>query len=124
MTLTYQQERDEDFLKACEIVRSNTQGYISMTDIAIRAVTSPAQSYYLCPRQIAKICKCNISKVRSPVKRELYRKIKHLYFELKTVYPEISRRQIYKRLLEEPAERFYISDTRAVSLYYKLIKSR
>lgn len=122
----FRDERDRDFLAACESVREANK-HLSASEIAKIAVYSPTQSFYLTTRELAKI----ISRIR---KGEVVRKANKDSIDL---YNEISMRissienshlmpcNVIARIIDsQTAPRFYISEQRAVTLYYECLNKQ
>jgi len=128
MELFYKPERDKDFYDICERIRKQNKEYQSVEQIASKAVHEEAQSFYLTQKQIVAIIQemragVNKERVREfPVKSELYNEIFSRYWKIKKESPEKCVNQISKIIDEQSAPRFYISEARATSLYYKLLK--
>lgn len=128
MELFYQEERNEDFFAVCERIREENNkkdSYESVTQIAQRAVMCEAGSFYISPNWIEKIVNSvrrgKPFTARSGAKLELYRDVEKLYKQLYAENPRIRMREIIDRISDAPAPRFYISEARAVSLYYELL---
>lgn len=125
MILFFQDERDKDFYAACEKIRGQ-KCYLSTTEIAKRAVHAEAQSFYLsnrgCAKIINRIKRGNIH-TRSSAKRMLYEEIRRRYLLIISEHPHLTSAEIARRINAEKAPRFYITESRAVDLYYLLIKS-
>jgi histone H3/H4 len=124
MELYYQQERNTDFLGVCERIRKETKGYISVACIARKAVYCEAELFYLPAREIARIIRFKSKmEVSSPAKVELYREIEK---RAKSINEngKVSCETIARIIEIQSAPRFYITEARAVSLYYELLKTK
>ncbi|GHV51423.1 hypothetical protein FACS1894181_13240 [Bacteroidia bacterium] len=120
--LFFREERDIDFLSACEEVRRES-GYLPPYKIASKAVMKPAMSFYLHPREYLLIICGNGRKLpRKGVKRELHLEILSRYGKLKKLFHD--KNLIARMIAGQTAPRFYISEARAVSLYYELLKHK
>jgi hypothetical protein len=123
MGLFFQDERDHDFFKACERVRRTYREFNS-SDIAKIAIYTQAESFYLTYKGYKNI----ILKIRhnerfpDSTKASLYDEIKKRMSEIKGV-DEMSAGKIARILDEQPAPRFYISESRAVSIYYNQLRN-
>lgn len=129
--LYFQKERDRDFLRVCEGIRRehNREGkYISVSDIALKALHSEADSFYITKRECVKIIheyKKGLSTGRrSAAKRELALEILRRYRRMSEESPEWSVPQISEEIVSQRAPRFYISEARAKCLYYELLSKR
>lgn len=127
MELFYRQERDKNFFQVCEKIRKNSKAYVSVAEIAKKAVLEEADEYYITLKQMIVILTCmrcekNIDTL-SEHKRALYKDIFSRYWVLKKKNPTMRTFEIAKMIHNEKAPRFYFSDSRAKSLYYKLIKT-
>lgn len=122
--LFYRNDRDNDFFIACEKARKDIGGYFSVKKIVSIALQTPAHSFYLHPREYANIIRRVRSSYlpRSKASRALYLEVFDRYKKLKEKYPDKKIEEIYKLLADEPAPRFYISESRGVTLYYQLLK--
>lgn len=121
--LFYREDRDIDFLNACEKVRQEAEKHLSVSQIVSRAIVKPAKSFYIHPREYANIVrrgKDNLPK--SKASKELHAEILARYEQLKEEYPDLKEEEINKMLSEQPAPRFYISKSRGIILYYELLK--
>lgn len=92
MNLFYLQERDKDFFIACEkIRRQHGQEYISVSDIARKAIYTETESFYLLDKEFAKILyrieKGINQESKSQAKNEQYREIERRYRVLKAENP-------------------------------------
>jgi len=127
MRLFYQQERNSDFFNACEKVRKQYgKDYISATEIAKKAIHTEAESFYLLDKEISKIIyrfvgKINYGNTKSEAKKAQYKEIMRRYYELHYQYPQYNIPKIAKIIAGQKAPRFYITETRAALLYYKLL---
>jgi hypothetical protein len=125
MELYYQQERNNDFFSVCERIRKETKGYVSVEKIAIQAVYNKAELFYLPAREIAKIIRGKKfdQNTKSPAKAELYKELKRRY-ELLNPQGKTDCAVVSRMIEIQSAPRFYISESRAVNLYYQLLKSK
>lgn len=125
MELFYIDERNSNFYKICEKIRKETKEYISVKDIASKAVKTPTESFYLCSHSIVIIImerKCGKSLPKG-IKGELHKEIFSRYWEIKKQNPSLCVNRIAKIIEEQhSAPRFYLSNATATSLYYELIK--
>jgi histone H3/H4 len=122
MELYYQQERNADFFNVCERIRKEEKGYISVACIARRAVYSKAELFYLPAREIARIIRFKSKvKVSSSAKAELYREIEARAGKMNEG-GHMNCETIARIIEIQLAPRFYITEARAVSLYYELLK--
>ena len=113
MILYFKKERDREFFDTCERLRKNG---LSLEDAAKKAITLPASSFFLTDKGFERII--NYTGDVVGIKCELYKEVKLRanQIQCKTVKQTI-------RILEtQTAPRFYISESRAISLYYELIK--
>lgn len=122
MSLFFQEERDKDFLKACEKIRKENK-FLSATDIAKRAVNSPAPSFYLTIKGYSNIInfikkdKCDTT---VKAKRELYMEIRKRLEDIPN-WRNVSSYELARMIDSQSAPRFYVSESRAVKLYYNLL---
>jgi len=127
MRLFYQQERNSDFFNACEkIRREHGKDYISVADIAKKAILTEAESFYLLDKEVSKIIyrfvgKITFGNTQSEAKKAQYKEIMRRYYELHYQYPEYNIPKIAAIIASQKAPRFYITETRAMLLYYKLL---
>ena len=126
MELYYQQERNADFFRVCELIRKENKDYVSTSDIAKKAVYKNAEMFYLPANEIADIInrwKRGLEfTVKSTAKQELYKEIIKRHKEIDTD-GKMDCVMIAKMIEIQPAPRFYITEARAVSLYYELLKN-
>lgn len=124
-TLFYENERNNDFLNACEQIRQEAKvkkQRLSMSQIAVKAVYTNAKSFYLHPKAVAQIIRNKgeqlpINKIAKEMHIEIYNRVKNqglLHLKIKDTVNILS---------EQQAPRFYISEATAKSLYYKLFKT-
>lgn len=127
MSLFFKQERDKDFLDACENIRQSNKE-LSASKIAIKAIYTETFSFYLTIRGYAKI----INKLRSSnqmimtsrhSRNELYMEMYKRMIQIPD-YEKLSSCEIARRIDEQPAPRFYISEERAITIYYKLLNKK
>ena len=116
MHLFYREERDREFFNVCESIRKGTD--MTVTEIAKAAITHQASSFFLTEGGYKKIITCTNVNVRG-AKSELYVEIKRRYKELGS--PPVS--EACDSLSSQKAPRFYITEERARTLYYQLLKS-
>ena len=130
MELFYKKERDRDFFEACESVRKEFgAGYISVSDIAKKAIHKEAKSFYLDTREYVKIAykvgkENDLTWLKQKDKKELYLEIYKRYMQIFAKNPKLNRMDIARIIAEQKAPRFYISEVSASNLYYKLLKNR
>ncbi len=123
--LFYKEDRNHDFMLACESARHTSPRGAPVSLIVARAILQPAPSFYLHPREYSKIIGMRGFRLpKSPVKRELHLEILKRHDEMKTHYPSLQTHEIAKMIETQPAPRFYISVKRASDLYYALLKRR
>ena len=122
MELYYQQERNADFFNVCERIRKETDGYISVACIARKAVYCKAELFYLPAREIARIIRFKSKfEISSSAKVELYREIE-TRARVMNEGGNMSCETIARIIEIQSAPRFYITEARAISLYYELLK--
>lgn len=122
MSLFFQEERDKDFLKACEKIRKEDK-FLSATDIAKRAANSPAPSFYLTIKgysNIINFIKKDKCCTTVKAKQELYIEIRNRLEDIPN-WRSVSSYELARMIDEQSAPRFYISESRAVKLYYNLL---
>ena len=122
MSLFFQEERDKDFLKACEKIRKEDR-FLSATDIAKRAANSPAPSFYLTIKgysNIINFIKKDKCCTTVKAKQELYIEIRKRLEDIPN-WRSVSSYELARMIDEQSAPRFYISESRAVKLYYNLL---
>jgi len=122
MSLFFQEERDKDFLSACESIRKEHK-YLSATDIAKRAMNSPAPSFYLTIKgysNIINFIKKDKCCTTVKAKQDLYIEIRKRLENIQN-WKSISSYELARMIDEQSAPRFYISESRAVKLYYNLL---
>lgn len=121
--LFYREDRDIDFMNACEKVRQESNEHLSVAEIVRKAILQPAKSFYLRPREYGDIVRRAKKKLpKREVTRELYAEILNRYNTLREEYPSLKNQDINKMLSEQVAPRFYISEARGILLYYELMK--
>jgi hypothetical protein len=121
--LFYREERDADFFNACELVRVRN-GHLSIVAITKEAILMPAKSFYIHPREYSDIIRTGGKRLpENAIRRELHLEIMRRFKRLTTdlSLPASSAIHIISR---QTAPRFYISESRAVNLYYMLMKKR
>lgn len=122
MSLFFQEERDKDFLKACEKIRKEDK-FLSATDIAKCAANSPAPSFYLTIKgysNIINFIKKDKCCTTVKAKQELYIEIRKRLEDIPN-WRSVSSYELARMIDEQSAPRFYISESRAVKLYYNLL---
>jgi len=128
MSFFFKENRDIDFLKACNTVRQNTHGYISASDIARKALYTETESFYILPRRLSRIIymaqKGTLPISESEPKNEFYKEVQKRYHELSQVYKNRSILGIAKIIAEQKAPRFYMSEARAIDLYYEMMRKK
>ena len=123
--LFYKDDKNRDFLSVCESVRIESGCHMSVADIVSRAIHRPARSFYLHPREYSKIIKGNGRYLPvNRIKRELHLEILRRADEIKARFPNLKTREIAGLLEDQAAPRFYISEKRAIYLYYELLKKK
>lgn len=121
--LFYREDRDIDFMNACEKVRQESNEHLSVAEIVRKAILQPAKSFYLRPREYGDIVRRAKKKLpKREVTKELYTEILNRYNTLRKEYPSLKNQDINKMLSEQTAPRFYISEARGILLYYELMK--
>ncbi len=121
-SLLFEIERNEDFIQTCETVRKE-EGFLSISEIAAKAIYRKAKSFYVDPRSYIKIIRNNGNNLpKNEVSKELHVEVLKRAKCIMSQYPEYTPAQIAKIIAEQEAPRFYISEARAESLYYKLLK--
>lgn len=121
--LFYREDRDQDFLNACELVRQESEKHLSVIEMVSMAILKPAKSFYLRPREYGDIIRRAKRELpKREVTREMYSEILARYYALRRKYPLLKNKEINKMLAEQSAPRFYISVSRGVQLYYELMK--
>lgn len=125
--LYFKECRDRDFFTACEMVRKESDTYLSVSEIARKAVLSEAPSFYLSEQQYLRIYHQariypRVENCKSEIKNEMYREIRARFLEARYFSPKLKFAQIAKVISEQTAPRFYITEKSAVELYYKLLK--
>ena len=123
--LFYKDDKNRDFLSACESVRIESGCHMSVTDIVSRAIHRPARSFYLHPREYVKIIKAGGRYLPgNQIKRELHLEILRRADEIKSRFPNLKTREVARMIEDHEAPRFYISEKRAIYLYYELLKKK
>lgn len=121
--LFYREDRDIDFLNACEEVRQESEKHLSVANIVSKAILKPAKSFYIHHREYTNIVRRGRKNLpKGKASRELHSEILDRYYKLKEEYPDLKDEEISKILSEQPAPRFYISKSRGIILYYELLK--
>lgn len=121
----FKDERDSDFLEACEKVRSENKT-LSVSEIAKIAVHLPATSLYLTTRELAKI----VNRIRKGEKCSTYKSAGMMYDQIEKMMKEIpenenlSAYEIARIIDAEPVPRFYMSEARARMIYYDCLKNK
>jgi hypothetical protein len=124
MEMYFKEHRDRDFFTLCEVVRKEVKSPLSISEIALKAVHREAQSFYLSEREYVRIYRKArlMPDCRSEIRNEMYREIQRRFLEEKRKNPGLNHFQIARIIGEQTAPRFYISDGRAIQLYYSLLK--
>lgn len=127
--LFYLDERNLDFYNACEKVRSKYKGiYLSVSEITRLAINTPAESFYLLPKECMKIINKAINNepinLKHESKVELHKEIGRRYFQLAEENQGLKPYEIAKVISDQAAPRFYISEKTANEIYYKMVKKR
>ncbi len=121
--LFYREDRDQDFMNACEVVRQESDSNISVSQIVSKAILMPAKSFYIHPREYANIIRRgNDNLPKSKASKELHIEILNRYEVLKNDNPDLKDEELNKIICEQSAPRFYISQSRGIILYYELMK--
>lgn len=125
MELYFKEDRDKDFLEVCERIRKQNDEYVSVSDIALQAISQPAKSFYLSDQRYSRIIKQKGNrKTKNLIKIDMHRDIYEKFNSLSAEYANLNVREILKLLSESPAPRFYLSHSRATELYYELLKQK
>lgn len=127
--LFYLNERNIDFYNACKKVRDKYKGnYLSVSEITRLAILTPAESFYLLPKECIKIINKAINNepinLRHESKIELHKEICRRYFQLSKENTELKPYEIAKIISDQNAPRFYISEKTAKEIYYKMVKDK
>ncbi|MFV0587070.1 hypothetical protein [Bacteroides reticulotermitis] len=127
--LFYLKERDLDFYNACERIREvNGNKHLSISELSEMAIHTPAESFYLLPKECLKIISRAINgeqiRLAHNSKNELHKEIRKRYFSLIAEQPDLKPYQAAKIISTQDAPRFYISKSRARDIYYKMINTR
>ncbi len=123
--LFYKDDKNRDFLLACEAVRVESGYHMSVADIVSLAILRPAKSFYLHPREYSKIIKGSGRCLPDNyLKRALHLEILRRHDEIKLRFPTLKTHEIAKIIENQQAPRFYISEKRAANLYYDLLKKK
>ncbi|NDV77848.1 hypothetical protein D0T57_02535 [Dysgonomonas sp. 511] len=110
-------------MNACDIIRQNSDGNVSVSQIVGKAILMPARSFYIHPREYAKIIRRGKENLpKSEASKELHLEILKRYEILKNGCPSLRDEEINKIISEQSAPRFYISQSRGIILYYELMK--
>jgi hypothetical protein len=122
--LFYREERDEDFLNACEQVRQK-EPFLPARLIAAKAAYRKAGSFYLHHREYAKIVYSGGSRLpKSPLKKEMHTEICKCIETLVSENPGMTVHEASGILSGQEAPRFYISKRRSEDLYYSLLRRK
>jgi len=126
MKLEFKPDRDKDFLAVCDRIRNENKPYISVADIAAKAIHVEAESYYLTTKQIITIIQTMRFNRNFKIRRKanLYGDIFTRYLDIKKKHPNYSVSKIAKMIDAEKAPRFYLTANSAKKLLYNLIKNR
>ena len=124
--LEFKQQRNAEFYRTCKKLINRSGGTETLRQITGRAVREPATSFFISENRIARIIRSGGEACpRSEAKAALFHAIKHLYFELKTVHPEMSPEAIAGNIIfYRQAPRFYISEATALNIYYSELDRR
>lgn len=124
MELYYQIERDQELLTNFEKIQKQHPN-LSIRQIAIKAIKQPYSSFFISDyriRAIVNMAQWDMKPTfKSPAKKALYHDIKAIYQQHSN---STTPQQICKIISDAQAPRLYISVSRAVRLYYKLVKER
>jgi len=119
-----QTERDRDFLLACEKIQARDKS-LSATEIATKAVYSEC-SFYLSVKECARIIRTIQTgkgfKALYKATEEQRDEIKKRYLTIQSTRNGITAAEIARIICEQKAPRFYLSESRAIRLYYELMK--
>ncbi len=125
MGLIYLKERNADFLRVCEKIRSKNK-HLSIEQIASQAISKEAGSYYIGLQEITRIINASKAedqaKPKSIAKKTLWENIVLRYIELKEKHPNYRTIEYAQMIINSKAPRFYITEKTATTLYYKLLK--
>jgi hypothetical protein len=120
-TLFYEEERNADFLQVCETVRKEEGARLTVSAIASKAIYKTARSFYIHQRAYMKIIRNDGNNLpKNEVARQLHTEVLERAKEIME-QNNCTLAQAAKILSEQQAPRFYISEARAISLYYKLL---
>ena len=123
----YLSERNKDFYTVYEHIRKESVkkgGYLSVEEIAKKAVMRPSQSYYISKQAIYKvILRRRCMRDDGHRQKSLCDAIFKEYFEIKKQHPDYCPNKIAGMIELLPAPRFYMSDRTASILAYQLIKT-
>jgi hypothetical protein len=124
MDMYFKEHRDRDFFTICEAVRKEAKSCLSVSETAREAVHREAPSFYLSEREYVRIYRKArlMPDCRSEIRNEMYREIRRRFLEEKRKNPGLNHFRIARIVGEQTAPRFYISEGRAVQLYYSLLK--
>jgi hypothetical protein len=128
MELFYQNERDKDFFETCESIRKEYgAAYISVDEIAEKAIFKEASSFYLKTEVYAriynKIKNWKAKPIRGKVKDDLYHEVLKRYKTILSDNPDMNAMEVARIIATQKAPRFYMSRMSARNLYYKLLKN-
>ncbi|GAB6123860.1 hypothetical protein [Dysgonomonas termitidis] len=119
--LFYEEDRNKDFLQACEAVRKEEGTRLTVSGIASKAIYKKAGSFYIHYRVYMKIISNNGNNLpKNEISRQLHTEVLKRAKEIMQ-QNNYTPAQAAKILSEQQAPRFYISEARAISLYYKLL---
>lgn len=122
-SLFYEEDRNTDFIMTCEKVRQEEGSHLSVAEIVAKAILKPAQSFYVHINVYRRIIRNNGEKLPSnSVSKKLYQEVLRLVKHIKNEYPNMSQTDIAKILSDKSAPRFYISQARAMNIYYDSMK--
>lgn len=122
-SLFYEDDRNADFIRTCEKVRQEEGAHLSVSQIVSKAILKPAQSFYVHINVYRRIIRNNGEKLPSnKVSRKLYQEVLKVAKEIQAEHPDLSQTEVARMLSDRPAPRFYISQARAINIYYDSMK--
>ena len=128
MKLFYEIERDKGLEEACEQVRKERPGYIPVREIARMAIARQAPSFYISRKEIKRIVKKTREGIRpafaSRSRNELYNEIASRAGTIEKTAPGIPAGKVADIIMSQTAPRFYISEARAVDVYYGILNRK
>ncbi|MDR1336372.1 MAG: hypothetical protein LBK22_06050 [Tannerella sp.] len=111
-------------LRACEDVRREIGGYVSISSVAREAVHRKAGSFYLSEGRYLEIIKGHRGIPASPLKRAMHADIRNIAAGLRMACPGITLRETVAIIAAQEAPRFYLSAKRATDIIYGAMKKR